>query len=121
MAIRRIYLLLNALLVRNYIFFSTCFLLFVALSLTLPPFFPLIQPDSDGYIQFAPSRTALYPLFLNFFMTMGLSLVEITYVQLALVSLALIVLLAALLRAGVPRMLIVLFVLGLACNSYFST
>jgi hypothetical protein len=61
----------------------TCFL--------IPPYFPLLQPDSQSYIEFSNTRRALYPLFLQF-LRLGFDLVQITYVQIGLFSLALIVL-----------------------------
>jgi hypothetical protein len=94
--------------------------LFVAASTTLyavgalvtPRAFPLVEPDSAGYIEFSNIRTAIYPAFLRIFGALGLGLEQITYVQLALFVLSLAALIAALLRAGMPRALTALSVRG---------
>src|SRR5215210_8618772 len=69
----------------------------------IPPYFPLLQPDSTSYIEFNSIRTALYPLFLKALLGSGLDLVQITYVQIVLFSLSLSFLMSALLRIEVPR------------------
>jgi hypothetical protein len=106
---------------RHGVFLLSCAVVFAILAAVMPSYFPLMQPDSDGYINFSPTRTSLYPLFLKIFMSLGLDFVQITYVQNVLFSLALIVLLAALLRAGVPRIFVAAFSISLGASSYFST
>jgi hypothetical protein len=111
----------DVLLKRRYVFLLSCAAVFAALSAAMPSYFPLKQPDSDGYISFSAVHTSLYPLFLQLLIGLGLNLVQITYVQIVLFSLALIVLLAALLRAGVPRIFVAAFAITLGASSYFST
>lgn len=105
----------------RFLFLAGCAALSALITLVVPPYFPLMQPDSGGYTGFHPSRTALYPLFLKILALLGLDLSQVVYVQLVLFTLALPVLLAALLRAGMPRALIVAFVVLMAGNAYFST
>ena len=76
-------------------FAVACAILFAALCLAIPSYFPLMEPDSYGYVDFAPSRTAIYPLFLRALMGLGLSLDQITYVQVTVFCGALTVLIAA--------------------------
>ena len=52
---------------------------------------------------------------------LGLSLEQIVYAQIFLFSLALMTLLAALLRAGVSGVLVLLVTIALAANGYFSS
>jgi hypothetical protein len=94
---------------------------YAATAILIPPYFPLLQPDSASYLEFSSTRTALYPFFLKSLRDFGLDLVQITYVQVGLFSLSLLFLLSALLRTGVPRPLIVLFVALLCVNVYFSS
>ena len=86
-----------------------------------PPYFPLLEADSAGYLNFIPQRTAFYPIFLRGMTQLGLSLEQITYVQTFLFSLALMTLLAAILRAGVSRVLVLFFAVALEANGYFSS
>ena len=120
-AMQRFFSSVNVFFSRDWIYLPGCALLFAVLSLIAPSYFPLIEADSESYIHFSSYRPALYPVFLKVFIGVGFDLGQITYVQLALLSLALIVLLAALLRAGVPRIMIVVFVIGLGASPYFST
>jgi hypothetical protein len=87
----------------------------------MPPYVPLIDPDSASYLGFSPTRSALYPAFLFVCKLLGLNLIEITWVQLAFFSAALAYLLSVLLRAGFPRALVALFVAILAANVLFSS
>src|SRR5262249_42868579 len=98
-----------------------CVAVYAAFSVLLPPYFALIEPDSIGYLGFYADRTAVYPLFLRGLLGLGLDAQQITYVQLLLFAVALVPLLLALLRASVPRWLIVLFVVLLGANGYFSS
>jgi hypothetical protein len=98
-----------------------CSGLYAAATLLLPSYFPLLEADSAGYLNFIPQRTAIYPIFLRGMTQLGLSLEQITYVQTFLFSLALMTLLAALLRAGVSRVLVLFFTIALAANGYFSS
>jgi hypothetical protein len=94
---------------------------YATVAILIPPYFPLLQPDSVSYIEFSSTRTALYPLFLKVLLNSGLDLVQITYVQIVLFSLSLSFLLSALLRIGVPRPLTAIFVALLCANVYFSS
>jgi hypothetical protein len=94
---------------------------YATVAILIPPYFPLLQPDSASYIEFSSTRTALYPLFLKLLRNLGLDLVQITYVQVGLFSLSLFFLLSALLRIGVPRLLAAIFVALLCGNVYFSS
>ncbi|MEW6451041.1 MAG: hypothetical protein AB1490_10350 [Pseudomonadota bacterium] len=101
-------------------FLGGCALLYIGLALLLPRYFPLIEPDSEGYIAFFNNRTAVYPLVLRLLTWTGLDLIQITYIQLLGFAAALMFLLASLLRASVPPVLVVLFVVALGLNGYFS-
>ena len=105
----------------DYLFVAVCVLAYAAAVLIVPPYTPLIEPDSSDYIQFTPVRTALYPAFLAICRALGLGLVEITWVQLAIFCAALAYLLTTLLRAAFPRWLLVIFVAMLAGNVLFSS
>jgi hypothetical protein len=103
------------------LFLVVCSGLYAAVTLLLPPYFPRLEADSAGYLNFIPQRTAIYPIFLRGMRQFGLSLEQIIYVQTFLFSLALMTLLAALLRAGVSRVLVLFFAIALAVNGYFSS
>ena len=105
----------------DYLFVAVCVLAYAAAVLIVPPYTPLIEPDSSDYIQFTPVRTALYPAFLAICRALGLGPVEITWVQLAIFCAALAYLLTTLLRAAFPRWLLVIFVAMLAGNVLFSS
>jgi hypothetical protein len=94
---------------------------YATVAVLIPPYCPLLQPDSTSYVEFNSIRTALYPLFLKVLLGSGLDLVQITYVQIVLFSLCLFFLLSALLRIDVPRPLIAIFVALLCANVYFSS
>src|SRR5215210_466999 len=96
-------------------------MVYATVVILIPPYFPLLQPDSTSYIEFNSVRTALYPLFLKVLLSSGLDLVQITYVQIVLFSLSLCFLMSALLRIEVPRPLIAIFVALLCANVYFSS
>ena len=102
--------------VKTPVFVAACATLYAVGALVAPRAFPLVEPDSAGYIEFSNVRTAIYPAFLRIFGALGLGLEQITYVQLALFVLSLATLVAALLRAGMPRVLIVLMVVGLLAS-----
>jgi hypothetical protein len=106
---------------QDFIFVAVCALAYVASVLIIPPYTPLIEPDSGGYIHFLPIRTALYPAFLYICRALGLDLIEITWVQIGIFGLALAYLLTALLRTNFPRLLLGLFVAALAANVLFSS
>lgn len=94
---------------------------YATVAILVPPYFPLLQPDSASYLEFSSLRTALYPLFLKVLLNCGLDLVQIAYVQVALFSLSLFFLLSALLRLGIPRPVTAIFVALLGANVYFSS
>lgn len=106
---------------KNLLFFLGCAAIYVGLALAFPPYFSLTQPDSNGYINFDSTRSALYPLLLRIFFKLGLDLEQITYAQLLLFAASLMILLSALQRTGLPRWLIFLFALALGANTYFSS
>jgi hypothetical protein len=105
----------------DFFFLIFCGMLYAALVIIIPPYFSLIDSDSAGYIEFSKYRTALYPIFLRMLTWAGLEMQQIAYVQLLIFSVALMVLSAALLRTGVPRLLILVLVLLLGLNGYFSS
>lgn len=80
-----------------------------------------MEPDSYGYVDFYSTRTAIYPIFMRALMWLGLSLQAITYVQVAVFCVSLMILIAAMQRASIKRCWIVLFVVLLGSNSYFSS
>ncbi len=107
---------------RNHAIFSTtCAAVFAILCLGIPNYFPLLEPDSGGYIGFSANRTAIYPFFLRTLTELGLSLQSITYVQIAIFCVGLMVLVVALERASIRRAWILLFVLLLGTNAHFSS
>jgi hypothetical protein len=109
----------------NLLFAIGSSLLGVAITLSLPPYYPLVQPDSAGYIAFDHSRTSFYPLFLRILLRSGLNLHQVTYVQLTIFYVCVLFLLLAMLRAGCKRFLVLILVIALATNigfsSYYST
>ena len=102
-------------------FAAACAVLFAMLCLAIPSYFPLMEPDSSGYVSFTANRTAIYPFFLRALAGLGLSLQWTTYVQVAVFCGGLMVLIAALERANIRRVWLVLFVVLLGANSYFSS
>ena len=112
---------LSSLLRSDISFAIACSLVCAALSIALPSHYALRQPDSSGYIAFAASRTAFYPLFLRFLIDLGLNLIQITYVQAILFHVAFVFLLLALLRTRCPRVFVALFAVALGANVGFSS
>lgn len=102
-------------------FIAACVLAYCAAVLVVPPYTRLIEPDSTGYIEFVPLRSAFYPAFLYLCRAGGLSLVQTTWVQLAIFGAALAYLLCALRKIDVPRYLLAAFVVLLAANVLFSS
>lgn len=102
-------------------FLAACAILFAILCLAIPSYFPLMEPDSGGYVDFAPNRTAIYPFFLRASAKLGLSLQAITYFQVAVFCGGLMVLLSALERARIKRVWLVLFVILLGANAYYAS
>jgi hypothetical protein len=96
-------------------------LLCAAITLAIPSYYPLLQPDSASYISFDRSRTAFYPLFLRALASAGLDWVQITYVQFLVFQIALVFLLLAMLRAGCRPLMVFIFVVVLAANAGFSS
>lgn len=105
----------------DIVFVAVCALGYAAVTLIIPPYIPLIEPDSGTYLTFSPTRSALYPAFLAVCKVLGLGLVQITWLQLAIFSLALAYLLLVMLRAGFPRFMLALFVAVLAANILYSS
>jgi len=103
----------------NRLFAVGCALLYALVACLVPRYFPLIEPDSNGYLDFTNNRTAFYPLFIRLCRSLGLSLDQIAYLQVGLFAISLVVLLLALMRAGMPRVLVAVFVAALAANTYF--
>ncbi|MFN3656962.1 MAG: hypothetical protein ACK4UO_06880 [Pseudolabrys sp.] len=109
-------------LTRNDLLFAVgCALFYAVAVLVVPPYTPLIEPDSEVYIAFNAFRPALYPAFLAVGRALGLDLIAITWVQLALFCAALVFFLLALLRAGFTKTLLALLVAVLAANVLFSS
>lgn len=106
---------------KESLFIAGCVLAYCAAVLLVPPYTPLLEPDSTGYIEFVPIRSALYPAFLYLCRAVGLDLVQTTWVQLAIFGAALAYLLSVLRSVGIPRLLLVLFVVLLAANVLFSS
>lgn len=106
---------------KEWFFIAACVLFYCVVVLVVPPYTPLIEPDSTGYIQFVPLRSAFYPAFLYLGRAAGLNLVQITWVQLAIFGAALAYLLCALRKIDVPRTLLAAFVVLLAANVLFSS
>jgi hypothetical protein len=104
----------------NYVI-AACVLFYCLVVLVVPPYTPLVEPDSTGYIEFSPLRSALYPAFLYLCRAAGLSLVQTTWVQLVIFGAALSYLLCALRKIYMPRALLAAFVLLLAANVLFSS
>lgn len=98
-----------------------CSGLCAAITLALPPYYPLLQPDSAGYLAFDSSRTAFYPLFLRALEGGGLNPNQITYLQFGIFHIALVFLLLALLRANCRKSYLVLFSAALGANIGFSS
>ena len=106
---------------KDVLFVFACMFAYALVVLAVPPYTPLIEPDSSGYLTFDSTRSAFYPAFLRICIALGLDLVQITWVQLAVFTVALGYLLATLLRNGFPKLLIGLFVAVLAVNVLFSS
>ena len=87
----------------------------------IPSYTPLIEPDSQSYIQFSPYRPAIYPTFLWLCRAAGLTLAQTTWVQTGLFAVALAYLLAALIRSGFNRPIVALLAVGLGANFLFSS
>jgi hypothetical protein len=97
-----------------------CVTVYTTIVLAISASVPLIEPDSESYLQFSIQRTLVYPIFLHCLTWIGLALSQIAIVQVALSSLALTILIPALIRAGLPACLIVVFTLALAGNTAFA-
>ena len=103
----------------NRLFAVGCAALYALVACLVPRYFPLIEPDSNGYLDFTNNRTAFYPLFIRLCRSLGLDLDQIAYLQVGLFAASLVLLLLALMRAGMPRVLVAVFVAALAANTYF--
>jgi hypothetical protein len=87
----------------------------------VPPYTPLTEPDSAGYIEFSPFRPAYYPAFLALCRSLGLGLIATTCVQLVIFAAALAYLLTVLMRSGFPKPLLAAMVVIMAANPLFSS
>lgn len=105
----------------DVLFVTGCAIAYAVATLLIPPYIPLIEPDSESYLSFAPNRSALYPAFLYVCKILGLNLVEITWLQTTIFSVALAYLLSVLLRAKIPRVMLALLVAILAANVLFTS
>lgn len=105
----------------DVLFVLGCALAYAVVVLVVPPYTPLTEPDSEGYIAFDAIRPSLYPAVLSICRALGLGLVAITWVQLAIYAAALTYFLLALLRAGFPKLLLALLVAALAGNILYSS
>ncbi len=106
---------------RDVTFILLWVVLYAGAVLIIPPYTPLIVPDSSSYIELSPLRTIFYPLFLRVCRIIGLDLVQTTWAQLGIFSMALAYLLLALRRAGLSQALLGVFVAILAGNILFSS
>jgi hypothetical protein len=102
-------------------FILACLIVYVVAVLAVPSYTPLIEADSNAYLEFNPARNTLYPVFLSICTRLGLSLVQITWVQVIIFALALGFLLKSLLRIKIPKLLLALFVAALVGNFLFSS
>ena len=84
-----------------------------------PRLYPLIQPDSTSYLDFSPTRSALYPFFLKCLQDLGLSLEQITWVQLSIFLGSLSALVIGMLSMGLSRLVVVFFCASETLNIYF--
>lgn len=105
----------------DVLFVVGCALAYAVVVLLVPPYTPLTEPDSAAYIAFSSFRPAYYPAFLYVCKTLGLGLVEITWVQLTIFVMALAYFLTVLLRSGFPKTLLGVMVAILAANVLFSS
>jgi hypothetical protein len=105
----------------DVLFVAGCAIVYAAATFLIPPYIPLIEPDSESYLNFAPNRSALYPAFLYVCKMLRLNLIEITWLQTTIFSLALAYLLSVLLRAKIHRVLLGLLVVVLAANVLFTS
>ena len=64
----------------NFYIFLLALIAFLVI-LIIPSTSTLIHPDSSGYLEFAKYRTAFYPVFLDIFLYLGLSIDEIPIIQ----------------------------------------
>lgn len=107
---------------RNDVLFALICALFYAIAvLVVPPYTPLTEPDSEGYIAFSAMRPAFYPALLAVARSVGLDLVATTWAQLAIFCSALVYFLITLMRVGFPKALLALAVAVLAANVLFSS
>lgn len=98
-----------------------CALIYGLVTLSLPSYLALIEPDSTTYLDFYPTRSALYPTLLTVCRQLGLSLLQITWIQLAFFCVALAYLLVVLRRCWVSRLLLAVLVGVLTGNILFSS
>lgn len=83
-----------------------------------PRVYPLMQPDSFGYVHFDPSRSAIYPVFLQSIEAAGLSLKQATLVQSALYIVSFVVLLLVLHRHVLSAVATALYGILTAANIF---
>ena len=102
-------------------FALACAVVYAAVVLATPPYIALEEPDTLSYLTFEPMRTMFYPIFLRWWMTLGLDFIRITWIQLAIFSGALVYFLLVLLRSGFPRLLLAILVMAMAGNVLFSS
>ncbi len=98
-----------------------CGVLYFISALVTPRFIPLLEPDSYSYLEFYPTRTSFYPIFLDMMQFFGLSLVGITYLQLLIFTISLIVILHQFLRDKLPLLLTIGFYLAMLGNIYLTS
>lgn len=104
----------------DMMFVAVCTVIYTTAVFLWPPYYDMLSPDSNGYLQFSPSRPALYPLFLWALGKLHLSVERITDVQIVVFSGSLTVLLFALRRASMPRWLIAFITIALI-HPFFSS
>lgn len=85
-----------------------------------PKWLSLLEPDSGGYIDFIPMRSAFYPLYLHFMSALGFSLEQIPNTHLVIYALSLIFLFYILMQQHFPVWLVVTLACAVMFNIYYN-
>ena len=83
-----------------------------------PRVFPILEPDSLGYLKFFSIRTSFYPKFLMLMESFGATLEQILLVQIVINIIAFFILMFLLFRSKIPLILILTIALALYGNIY---
>lgn len=100
------------------IFFCSLALSVIAIS---APLIPMMEPDSQGYLNFASYRPAGYPLILKLILNFSSNINHVIYVQTALYLLSLFILLNVIQIYLKNKILIFIFGLLVALNVFYQT